>query len=476
MQGMGGGAPGGFGPPGGGPGPGAPGGYGPPGAPGGFAPPGAPQGAPPGYGPPGVPTDFGVGPTQAAPPGYAPPGAPPGYGPPGAPPGGAPPGYGPPGAPPGYGPPGAPPGYGPPGAPPGYGPPGAPPGYGAPGAAPAKKGKGGLIALIVILVVVLLGGAGAAVYFLVLGGGFGKSTSKAYSHLPSGCDGVMRLDIAGVLKAEAFKKHVLPAVEEQSKGDEDAKKFDSFLKDTDIDPKKDIKDVVLCATNIGGAEPDIVVVIGGEFSPGTIVPALQKHSKKGELKEPREVDGLNIIEGKNDPFIVTQASDGAILIGNKIELLKSAAKAKGGDKEYGLALDKELVGQVSAKAVKKALSEGGSSNPFAAMLKSAGKVAVTASLATNTLEARITMGSNADAQEAATGLSAFIELAKAGAAEGGAKAGPEAIGQEIIKSLKLSADGKDLVAKITMAASTVEDLAKEMAKGIREAKKDSLKL
>jgi hypothetical protein len=328
----------------------------------------------------------------------------------------------------------------------------------------------------VILAVVLLGGIGAAVFFLVFEGGFGKSTSKASSHLPSGCEAVVRLDVAGVLKAAAFKKHVLPAIEEQSKGDDDAKKFDSFLKDADIDLKTDVKDVVLCATSIGGSEPDIVVVIGGEFSPGKMIPALEKHAKKGELKEAREVDGLKVVEGKNDPFMLTQASDGAIIFANKIELLKSAAKAKGGDKEYGLALDKELVGQVSAKAVKRAMSEGGGSNPFAAMLKSAGKVALAASLATNTLEARVTMGSNADAQEAATGLGAFIELAKAGAAEGGSKSGPDAIAQEVMKSLKLSADGKDLVAKITLAASTVEDLAKEMAKGIREAKKDSLKL
>ena len=457
MQGMGGGPPGGFGPQGGGPGQGP----GAQGAPQGYGQPGAPQGAPQGYGPQGAPQ-----------------GAPQGYGPPGA-PQGAPQGYGPQGdlqgAPQGYGPPGGQQGYGPTPGQQGFAPQG-PPGYAPAGGMPPKKGKGGLIAVIVILVVLLLGGAGAAVYFLVLGGGFGKSNSKAYSHLPSGCEAVVRLDVGGVLKADAFKKHVLPAIEEQGKGDDDTKKFDAFLKDAGIDPKKDVKDVVLCATNLTGGEPDVVVVIGGEFSSGAIVPAMQKHAKAGELKDPRDVDGLTIVEGKKDPFIVTQASDGAILFGNKLDLIKSAAKAKGGHKEYDLALDKELVAVVTAKAVQKAMSQGGGSNPFAAMMKTAGKFMLSASLSSNTLEARITMGSNADAQEAATGLGAFLELAKAGAAEGGAKGGPEAIGQEIIKSLKLTADGKDVVAKITMAASTVEDLAKEMAKGIREAKKDSLKL
>jgi hypothetical protein len=453
MQGMGGGPPGGFGPQGGGPmqGPGAPGGYGPP-------------GAPSGYGP----TEVGGYGAQGQ---GAPPGAPQGYGPPGA-----PQGYGQPGAPQGYGQPGAPQGYGQPGAPQGYGQPGAPQGYGQPGAAPPKKGKGGLIALIVILVVVLLGGVGAAVFFLVLGGGLGTSTSKAYTHLPSGCDAVMRLDVAAVLKADAFKKHVLPALEEQAKSDADSKKFDAFLKDAGIDPKKSIKDVVLCATNLSGSEPNVVVIAGGELSAGAVIPAMQKHAKAGELKEPRDVGGLQVLEGKNEPFMVAQASDGAILFGNKVELLTAAAKAKSGDKEYGLALDKELVGLVAAKAIQKALSEGGGSNPFAAMMKGAGKLTVSVSLGTNVMEARITMGSAAEAQEAATGLGAFVELAKAGAAEGGSKQGPEAIGQDLVKSLKLTAEGKDLVAKITMPASTVEDVAKEMAKGIREAKKDSLKL
>jgi hypothetical protein len=218
------------------------------------------------------------------------------------------------------------------------------------------------------------------------------------------------------------------------------------------------------------------MVIGGELSPGAIIPAIQKHAKAGELKEPREVDGVKIVEGKNDPFVLAQASDGAIVFGNKLDLVKSAAKAKGGDKEYGLALDKELIAQVSAKAVQRGLSEGGSGNPFLAMMKGAGKATVAASLATNSLEARLAMGSAADAQEAAKGLGAFVDLIKSSGSQGGVKSGPDAIGQEILKSLKLTADGKDLVAKITMQASTVEDLAKEAAKAIREAKKDSFKL
>jgi hypothetical protein len=429
-------------------------GYGQPGAPQGYAPQGAPQGAPQqGYGQPGAPQqDFGQ-------------------------PGGTQQGYGAPGAPQqGFGPQGGPPqqGFGPQGGPPqqGFGPQQgfAPQG----GPAPKKGGKGGLIAIIIVVVVLVLGAGGAGLWF-VLGGGFGgKTASKAHSHLPGGCDAVIRVDIQSVLGAAAFKKHVMPAIEEKGKGSDDAKDFDAFVTDAGIDPKKDIKDFAMCLKGLSKGEPDMVMILGGDFAPGKVVDAMVLHSKKGKLKAPRELDGLKIVEGKEDDFVLGQADDGAILFGNKLDLVKSAARASGDAKEYGIALDKDLIGLVTAKAMQ-GFSEQAGQSPFGSAFKGAGKVSVTASMSANTFEARMTMQDANAATEAATGLGLLVEMAKEGA-KGGAAGSPEAIASEAVKSLKITADGKDLVAKATLPASVVDDAAKELGKAIRDAKKDGMKL
>lgn len=479
MQGMGGGQPPGYGPPGGAPGQG-PGGYGPP------------QGAPPGFGPQGAPQQ-GFGPTDPGQPGFTQQGAPPGYGPQGAPqqgfgpqgapaqgfgPQGAPqPGFDPQGAPQqGFGPQGAPPqGYGQPGMPPqGYGPQGAPqPGF-APQAAPPKKGGKGLLIVLIIVGVVLLLGAGGAGLWFALGGGFGKSASTAHGHLPKGCEAVLRLDVQSVLKAPAFEKHVLPAIEEKGKGSDDAKDFDAFLETAGIDPKKDIKDFAICLKNLGKGEPDMVFILGGDFSPGKVVDAMVLHAKKGKLKEPRELEGLKVVEAKDDDFILGQADDGAVLFGNKLDLMKSAARATDGGKAYDIALDKDLVGLVTDKAMA-GLTEQAGQSPFGSAFKGAGKVTLEASLSANSVEARMTMPDANAATEAATGINMLVEMAKEGA-KGASSGSPEAMAQDALKELKVSADGKDLVAKVKLPTSVVNDAAKELGKAIRDAKKEGVKL
>jgi hypothetical protein len=399
--------------------------------------------------------------------GYGPPGAPGGYGPPGA-----PGGYGPPGAPGGYGPPGAPGGYGPPGAPGGYGPPGAPGGYGPPpGLAPSPKkgGKGLLIAIIVVAVLLVLGG-GAFAAFALFGGG--KTASVAHAHLPASCQVVVRVDLAGLLQVPAVKTHVTPALDAEARKSKDADKMRDFFVSARLNPKEDLKEVVVCAGGITNPKPDVLVVIGGDLVPGKVLDALETHAKKGEFKKPYERDGLRILEDKDGDSFISQASDGAILIASRQELLAGGAKtADHAKKTYALPLDQQIAGVVTAQAVQTLSLAAGAADPqLAAKLRGAGRVQLTASLNKPNLGARMTMPDDGAARELADTLKKVVDLFKAVPAGRGGK--EEKVAQRLVGGARISAEGKDLVVSLDVPQDLVDELAKEIAAGIRKAEKE----
>ena len=433
--------------------------------PGGYNPP--PGGAPPGggYGPP----------PGGAPPGGMPPGGG-GYGPPpgGAPPGGMPPGGGgygpPPGSPPGGG------GYGPPPGGPPVGPPGvAPPGGGAvmaspPGAGPSEKkggcgGKGIIIigVLAVLFLLLACGGlAGAAWYFDVLGALFGGGKSVAHKHLPEGCEVVMHMDIKGLMETQAVKKHVVPALDEAVKKDPDSDKLAAFFRTAQLNPKTDLHGAVVCAKNLGASDPDVLVIIGGNIRPGKVMEALEKHGDPDEFEKPTTIDDMKVIEVKDEPVMIAQADDGAILFSNQKSLLKQGAQVSSAWTAYELPLDEQMSVVMTKDAAQSMNKMAGPGNPLGKSAASLGRGEASLSLDTGKLAMKFEMGSDGDAKDLADGINELLKMAK----DSPAMSGDD---KEFIDSVEIKAEGKELSGSAKIPEKMIEKVAEEFAEGVEEA-------
>jgi hypothetical protein len=431
--------------------------------PGGYNPP--PGGAPPGGG--------GYGPPPGAPPGGMPPGGmPPGGMPPGGmPPGGMPPGGMPPGgAPPGAGGYGPPPG-GPPGGPPGM----VPPGGGAvmaspPGASASEKkggcgGKGILIIGVLAVLFLLLacgGTAAAAWYFDVLGAVFGGGKSVAQKHLPDDCEIVAHMDVKGLMETPAVKKHVVPALDEAVKKDPESDKLAAFFRSAQLNPKKDLHGAVVCMKNLGGSEPDVLVVIGGNIRPGKVISALEKHADPDEFNKPTTIDGMKVIEAKDEPVMIAQADDGAILFSNQKSLLKSGRKTSSAWKKYELPLNEQMSVVMTKDAAQAMNKLAGPGNPLGNSASSLGRGEASLSLDTGKISIKFDVGSDSDAKEMADSINQLLKMAKDGPAMGGDE-------KEFVESVQIQAEGNVLSGTATLPKKMIEEAAEEFAEGVEEA-------
>jgi hypothetical protein len=312
---------------------------------------------------------------------------------------------------------------------------------------------------------VLGGGTVGLLFALGIFGG-GKEKSVAHEHLPKACQAVVRVDIKGILKTKPVKEHVVPEIEDKAKESKDADKLAKFLITAELDPKKDLKEMVICFTDLDAKEPSFVAVIGGDLKKDGVVNALEKHGKKDEFKAPKEEDGLRVIEAKDEEIFITQSNkDAALLFGNKLELIKKAAKSGDDFKGYDIPLDEQFVGIITEDAVKELSNKAGAQNPLGDKMKNAGRMIVTASLDTGKVEARLGMPDEAAAKELVDGLKGLLDLVKD-------SPGADAEAKEVMSSASIEAKGKEVVVKLTIPKKMIEEGAKEVAKGIRKADED----
>ncbi|MBM4358781.1 MAG: hypothetical protein FJ096_11820, partial [Deltaproteobacteria bacterium] len=380
-----------------------------------------------------------------------------GYGPPG---GG---GYGPPGGG-GYGPPGGG-GYGPPGGgygPPGYGPPGhgQPQGFGPPGAPPAAGGgKGKLVAIVLVallIVAVLVG-----LLLFILGGG--KSKSAALDHLPKGCDVAARMDVKGLLTVPAIEKHVIPALEDNAKQKENAGRIAKLLVTARLNPKTDIDDVAVCVSGLeavaagGKGDPEVLFAMGGNFGKNAIVDAIAAHAKPEKLTQPKERDGLRVIETKdsNPTLYITQASDGALLAATSLELLKKAANNSASNYKFP---NDQIALVVPADAAKRLAKSAPSQ--VGIDLSAVGRGEATVHLSPGKIGARLELG--AAAGSAALQANLLLPAVRSGP-------GVPANLRSTVDGLVVKADGNDLVIEAPIASDTIDAGAEAVAKEIRRA-------
>ncbi len=352
------------------------------------------------------------------------------------------------------------------------------------GAPPPKKNPALLIGLIgggALLLVLLVGGVlllrrGSGATETVSDGKGGtvtlpaKSISKAHTHVPPGCDVLMRVDVGQLLALPSVQKHLVPELDaiQQGATDPDAKKVQELLTKAGIDPKKDIKDGVMCAVGIdqGDANEKFVFVLGGELRPEALVPALKEvdGSKVTEIS----IDGRKAAQGTDkdgSTYIMGQAADAAIVFASDRALYEAAVKdSTTYQSEYNLAVNTEASFVVGKALIDKGATEGGRSNPFTRDLGAVTRVAGILTLANPRGEVRITAKSPADAKKINTTITTLLPAIKRSAGREKSQAGEI----EALAAAKTRIDGNDVVVDLPWTTAGVEQAAQKLAELLRQ--------
>ena len=295
-------------------------------------------------------------------------------------------------------------------------------------------------------------------------------SSVALAHLPSSCDTIARIDLAKVLAVPAVKSQVAPALEDMKKAaptSESDKNFRAFIADAGIDPLTDIKEIAFCAKGFGptgmgqGASSQFTMVLGGNFKPGAVVPALEKNGKKDALVI-EELGGNKVAVAKDGSTVIGQAADGAVVIAGDKASLETALKGGGDGSKLGLPTDAAIAFVMPAEAMKKAMASPGT--PFGAQAAKAGRALLTIDLAKPSLQVRIGMTDDAAATELAGALKLILgQMTSQPVPPGDPSAGLVAMAKEAKIS---SASGETLV-DIAIPAAQIDELGKQLAEVIR---------
>lgn len=297
------------------------------------------------------------------------------------------------------------------------------------------------------------------------------AAGAAHTHLAKDCDVAVHINFKSILQATPIKTHVVPAMEEAQKTepkDESGKNFKAFLKETGLDPLKDLHEAAVCVTNMkaataGGGEPDFAFILSGNLKKDAVIPAVMKTGKKGKFKE-TEVGGMKVLSDPAGEIFLGQATDGAVIVAKSSTALEGAFKTTdAASSVYKLPLDKSVSIVVPDKTIKMAMEAGGKDNPFKDSAGKAGRAAIAMDVKAGTLEVRISMTDD----KAATELAGVAKMLLGQLTKAPPKPGPEGMMMQFLKDAKLDSSGKDFVATITIPQATLEELAKEMAKGIK---------
>lgn len=292
-------------------------------------------------------------------------------------------------------------------------------------------------------------------------------TSTALAHLPEKCGAVVRLDIAGALAIPKVKAQLGPALEElKKKTDGDGKGFGAFIADTGLDPAADFKEVAMCITDLspgaGAKDPNFVVVIAGNFKPGTVVPALEKTAKADKFKV-EEFAGTKIAADVKGEMFLGQAPDGVVVVARKKEQLEASFKGGGDARKFGIPLDAALALVMPGDALK-GLMAGDPTNPFAAQSDKITKAMVVVDLKKPALEGRIAMSDDKSATELA-GAAKMI-LGQLSSAPPPPPGDPSAVLFGAMKSAKIDSKGSDVILTIEVPQEGLDGMLKDMAQGM----------
>lgn len=325
-----------------------------------------------------------------------------------------------------------------------------------------KKGGGAKVAIILGVITLLAAGAIGGVVWYFFGATGSKVNSVAHEHLPEGCDVAIRLDMTALMKVKPVKEHVVSAIEDVMKEGENSGRLAAFLLAARMNPKKDIKDVAICLTNVKmGSDPDYGIAVGGKLlDEDGVVKAMDKHDTANELEDPKKVGDLLVLEDEEGVLISQSPDDAALLFaGGKSELKKIASKSDAFE-DYEIPLDEQIVGVIAPKTVATYLGFMGPVGPNISDLEKVGRVVITMTLDPGELGMRMSFPDEDTAKSAKGQLATVFGMMGMAPLDAGMK--------KAMSQAKLKTKGKDLIATFPIDEDSIEETCEELGKEIRE--------
>ena len=292
------------------------------------------------------------------------------------------------------------------------------------------------------------------------------SASGALAHLPGKGDAVMRIDFAAVVAVPSMKTHLIPALEEMKKAepkDEAGRQAKAFLADAGIDPVTDVKEVAVCFNELkaGAGEPKFTLVVGGNFKPGSIVPAMEKNGKADRFKI-EELEGSKILVDSDGHLFLGQAPDGAVVLSHSKETLAAAFKTSNAAATFQVPTDAAVSFVMPAEFMKTAMGNEGS--PFVAQASKVGRGVLALDLKKPDVQLRIAMGD----EKSATELAGAVKLILGQALKDVPPPGhPMAPMFAMLQAAKIDSKGSDAVVEIAISTEKLDELSKMLVEAIK---------
>ncbi len=288
--------------------------------------------------------------------------------------------------------------------------------------------------------------------------GLGAKKGSAVAHLPKDCAVMGVADVSGTLKHPAIAESIVPKLKEalEKERANKEKSIQAFMKETGLDPLKDIHSVAVCVRDMDAKTPSFLVIVGGVFKAGSVLPALQKTSKDSEKFVELEVAGVKTLGNDKKDKFVAQTKDGLIVVANNKALLEAGLGTSSAAADAKLPVDKTTAFIVDGQALQGLVKKAGA-NPLQKHLVKMKRVTNTFDLAAGTTVTRVLMPSNESAIEFGSLLKTMLEEMKKKP-----QGGPPGIAQ-MIENVKISYEGAELVATSTIPADAMKQLIGFMA-------------
>jgi hypothetical protein len=290
--------------------------------------------------------------------------------------------------------------------------------------------------------------------------------SQALDHAPGGCDVLLRVDMGRVLALPASQNHLAPVLREIAEGGETdtpaSQRVRAFLRSAGIDPRRDIRDLLVCGANLEASKGQrLAVVLAGDLRPETVVAAASgaQGSEVLPVHGGRKVIALPSKGG--DRLTMGQAADGALVISNDRGLFDAAVESsRTAADAYRLPTEPE----VAVVVVPEYFARGGDiDGPLSRHRADVRRVTIAGFLLPgpgSRAEVRAAMRDAAAAADLSATAGALLESVKR---EGGGLAG------QLLSTAKMRVDGSDLVVDAPWTAAIVDMLARNAAGSLRDA-------
>jgi hypothetical protein len=294
--------------------------------------------------------------------------------------------------------------------------------------------------------------------------------SRAFDHAPTGCDVVVRVDVARLLQAPAAVIHLVPVLEDIATGagaeSPGTRRTTEFLRAAGIDPRRDITEVILCAASLETAaeQQRLAVIFGGSLRPEALVPAVA-------ATDPDAGDRAGTFDGRRvartrsrrgELLIVGQAADGAIVVSNDLVFFESGVKTnKNASDVYKIPTEPEAAVVVVPEFFQHPTR--GPEGPLTRHRPEVRRMVMTAALAPGGAKGEL----RASVRD--TMAAQALEADAARLLEGARAQGGDGLEQMLLGAAKLRLEGSDLLLEAPWTEANVEQAVKRAAASLREA-------